>query len=211
MLAAIKSLSVTLDMILPTLEVLRSHKELDGFLEICIDLRKKIVSTFVGISVNERQKFYMDSRGNNSDLVQLLMEIMVEEKEEGSEAVPNICVVNSNSFYSLYVKHKDDPAALRILDDIMNNYVINKNFEIKDVICSNCFMPKDRCKFGQNVEIPHVGLRFQGPSYTEQITSIKSDDDKFEIKSRKVEVGKCNNYVLQAGGGSFVARYHCHD
>ena len=119
----INSLAMSLNLLLPSLATTLKYDNYDGFKEICEMVRQKIVSKFSGLTAKERGQFFRDNRENNPDLVETLMDLMVKEKVCGTKAKPDLCIINSNAFYKYYEEHQKDPAVIRVLDNIMNDFV----------------------------------------------------------------------------------------
>ena len=125
LLRRIIALGMTEAKVLPTLNIVKEYRSLDGFQKICDDVESKIVAAFSTLTSRARSKFYQVQRESQPQLVKLLMETMDKNHVEGETAKnTDRYVVDRNKFFKFYKEHQDDPATLGLLDNIMNHFVV---------------------------------------------------------------------------------------
>ena len=163
----INDLKISMDIILSALEAVLAYRNLEGFKSICDSVGNKIVATFSAQSNIEQHKFYKRNRQDNPELVDALIELMAEQKLDGSQS-EELCVVNLKRFYKFYRDNKkEQPEVVDSLVDLMSEFVLNgPECSIQAFIrCSNCRMPPGQCNHDKEVNsdvIPHPGMQFIG-------------------------------------------------
>ena len=122
----IYSLEMTEKILLPALDCVVKYKELDGYQKICDDVEELVVSTTKDLSSNKRFRFYQENREDYPHLVQLLMNKVEKfEENDGNEPHPKIhCSGDGSKILKYYKENQGDPAVLKLLDNIMNDFVL---------------------------------------------------------------------------------------
>lgn len=125
-------MNVSMEDLLETLKTKENYEHLDGFKNICEEIEKKIVAAFSAYPTKERNKFYRKHREDSPELVQSLMDIMSKAKKEGPEAEPELSVVNVNKFFKFYQQYKGNPDTLKVLDEIMKDFILDDKPAVED-------------------------------------------------------------------------------
>jgi len=161
----INDLKISMDIILSALEAVLAYRNLEGFKSICDCVGNKIVTTFSAQSNIEQHKFYKRNRQDNPELVDALIELMAEQKLDGSQS-EEFCLVDLKRFYKFYRDNKkEQPEVVDSLVDLMSEFVLNGPECSILQRCSNCRMPPGQCNHDKEVNrdvIPHPGMQFIG-------------------------------------------------